>query len=120
MPKLLHSVKIEDESIPAGTEVEYLDPAVKAGKFPPYRERVWVRLPSGREVRIDASAVDAHSFETSFDAERLRAGYLDVPCEACGEPVDPTETWHATPNGAVICEDCAETAWWVPEHEEQA
>jgi uncharacterized membrane protein len=63
MPKLLHSVKVRGKSVKAGTKVEYLEPAVKAGKFPPYRERVWVRLPDGREARIEASAIDAHSFE---------------------------------------------------------
>lgn len=63
MPRLLHSVKIESESVPAGTRVEYVEPAVKAGKYPRYREQVRIRLPDGREVRVDPSAVDAHSFE---------------------------------------------------------
>jgi hypothetical protein len=62
MAKLLHSVKVDNKSIPAGTQVEYIAPAPKEGGYPLYREQVWVKLPDGREVSIDASAVDAHSF----------------------------------------------------------
>jgi hypothetical protein len=63
MPKLLHSVKINGESIPAGTRIEYIGPAAKAGKAPRYREQCRIRLPDGREVAVDPSAIDAHSFE---------------------------------------------------------
>jgi hypothetical protein len=63
MPELLHSIKIDGESIPAGTEIEYLGPAPKMGRHPRYREQVWIELPDGREVSVDPSAIDAHSFE---------------------------------------------------------
>jgi hypothetical protein len=60
--KLLHSVKVDGESIPSGTEIEYIGPAPKAGGHPHYREQVEVELPDGQRACIDASAVDAHSF----------------------------------------------------------
>jgi hypothetical protein len=62
MPKLLHSVKVDGESVKAGTKVKYIGPAPKAGKHPRHREQVAIRLPDGREVSVDASAIDAHSF----------------------------------------------------------
>ena len=59
MPKLLHGIRIKKgEHIPAGTKIECVSPAPKAG----HREQVTVKLPDGRVVDVDASAVDAHSF----------------------------------------------------------
>jgi hypothetical protein len=82
MPKLLHSVKLESgESVPAGTEVAYIGPSPRAGGYPHYREQVRVELADGREVCIDASAIDAHSFRRTVQTP---IGVIEV--ETTGDP----------------------------------
>jgi len=67
------------------------------------------------------AVADAHEFAEQADAaewvevegvtfsdlERVKAGATDVPCVECGGSVSPRETWQATPEGAVICSECA-------------
>jgi hypothetical protein len=78
MFRLLHSVKLgSGESIPAGTEVAYIGPAPRAGRWPHYREQVQVELPDGRRVAIDASAIDAHSF-TKRAVVQTPTGFVEV------------------------------------------
>ena len=44
------------------------------------------------------------------DAEKLDQGQPAICC-ICGQPIDPRETWHPTPEGAAICATCASQAW---------
>jgi len=60
----------------------------------------------GRPLTLDEGLAVAAGKEAS-DVERLAEG-LPAPCAICGEPVEAAELWHATTEGAAICNSCAE------------
>jgi hypothetical protein len=46
--------------------------------------------------------------EMPSDAQRLRNGATDVPCAECGNPIDPTSTWHPGPYSEAYCAACSQ------------